>query len=258
MAQQPGEGTKSPEKKCRKTNTTSSTDDTVACVVHDIQVLQSEIDRVSNRQTVSPTIVWAMSALIKEGGKTADGFVSLANMYARGYNGLDTTRPCAQCHFNDVNHFFTSFWNPSHQRVFIYDSLAMELTWQAKLQIWVLYGRNKNEVHYEFLPVQNQKNGVDCAFFAVAFAYELHVRNGTQVIHPTTATPLETGSHVVSGLPNLMLHQSSVVDLHKELELGYEFHHGTITSVEANEFEARREDLPPKSDHNVTEIITIP
>ena len=226
--------------------------------MHDIQVLQSEIDRVSNRQTVSPTIVWAISALIKEGGKTADGFVSLANMYARGYNGLDTTRPCAQCHFNDINHFFTSFWSPSHQRVFIYDSLAMELTWQAKLQIWVLYGRNKNEVHYEFLPVQNQKNGVDCAFFPVALVYELHVRNGDPSNSSYNDNALRDWVARCIRITKLDAPPKQRGRLAQIVDLGYEFHQGTITSVEANELEARRVALPPKSDLDVTEIITIP
>ena len=50
----------------------------------------------------------------------------------------------------------------------------MELTWQAKYQLWLLYGRGEEQeqIRVRYAAVQQQKGGVDCGPFALAFAYD--------------------------------------------------------------------------------------
>ena len=68
-------------------------------------------------------------------------------------------------------------------RLLIFDSLGMDLTWQAKDQLWLLYGLGSlqdqlttpkpNQTKARYMPVQHQMNRVDCGFFSCAFVYEL-------------------------------------------------------------------------------------
>ena len=76
-------------------------------------------------------------------------------------------------HFNDVNHFFTSTWNPVTEEVLLYDSLMYPVNWQARLQLWRCYSEKDKDLRCRFMSVQNQKDGVSCAFFATKFAEEL-------------------------------------------------------------------------------------
>ena len=40
---------------------------------------------------------------------------------------------------------FTSMWNYEKEEVVIFDSLAMDLTWQSKYQLWLLYGQGEEQ-----------------------------------------------------------------------------------------------------------------
>ncbi len=183
FATRAGEESTQPAKKKLKTQRPDINDrpddhDTVH-IIHGIRILASEMARVSSNQTVSSTIVWGMSELMKRSaGDNIDGFVSRATLFNNDSRGLDLSKNCVQLHFNDTNHFFTSFWDSGKQSLYLCDSLAMELTWQARLQLWRLYSRDGQPLRFSYLAVQNQRNGVDCAFFAAAFAYELACRNG--------------------------------------------------------------------------------
>ena len=115
-------------------------------VVNGMHILEKEADRLLGETTITPAIAWAMASLLLEAnaGKV-DGLLDYAAMYATGFPGLDKSKRCVQVHFNDTNHFFTSTLDAVKEEVVLYDSLAMDLTWQAQHQLWLLYGQDEPE-----------------------------------------------------------------------------------------------------------------
>ena len=79
----------------------------VAFIVNNHRILKTEAARIEGAQTLSPSILRAMTALFDKTG--ASGFIELDELYSLGFKGLEKNGTiCIQVHFNDVNHFFTS------------------------------------------------------------------------------------------------------------------------------------------------------
>ena len=143
-------------------------------MIHGVHILDKGAMRIGNRETTSPAVMWAMSMLMREKySNGVSGLLLSTELYDPGFLVLDKSKTCVQILFDDVLHFTTSSWHHVSGEVLIYDSLARPLTWQAKLQLWLLYGQGLKELRVRYLPVQDQQNGVDCFFFAAVFAHEL-------------------------------------------------------------------------------------
>ena len=120
--------------KRKRASTEGDVDLVVAFTVNNHQILKTEAALMEGAQTLSPPILWAMTALFDKTG--ASGFIELDELYSTGFKGLKKNGTIRiQVHFNDVNHFFTSMWNYETEEVVIFDSLARDFTWQAKYQL---------------------------------------------------------------------------------------------------------------------------
>ena len=120
--------------------------------------MQSDVEDLTHNRTIRPHILDAMGTLLRgKFGARFSGLVSRAEMMVSGaFFGLDKTKRCIQLHFNDSNHFFASTWDPEVEEVVVLDSAALELSWQARYQLWLLYGQGEPEgqIRIRWDPVQ--------------------------------------------------------------------------------------------------------
>ena len=110
-----GESGEPSKKKVRAGTPTSSDEETDASphyIVAGVTLNKDEVDRITGEGTTSPYTVTVMSRLLKAKCGQVSGLLDCEDVLHPDFDGLVKTQKCIQVHFNDVNHFFTSTWNP--------------------------------------------------------------------------------------------------------------------------------------------------
>ena len=148
----------------------------VSFVVNDHIILDSDVEDLRLNRTLRKSVLGAMGSMMQaKFGDGLSGFVDTQTIKSATFHGLDKSLRCAQMHFNGVNHFFGSTWDTDQEEVVVLDSAAMDLTWQARYQLWLLYGQNEPEgqIRVRYDCVQRQTDGQNCGIFAIAFTYSV-------------------------------------------------------------------------------------
>ena len=160
--------------------------------------LQSDISSLKHNRMLSDVVINLFQRMLKKQHPNVRGLQDTLLGNNLQFDVIKTS--FVQILYTGSHHWIAiSTLGCNKGEVYLLDSLCNgRLTYQTKRQICSILHCKKDKIKVKVVPVQQQKNGVDCGLFAVAFIQYVIVKN----VNPTMVTfdQLQMRSHAIKAI----------------------------------------------------------